>query len=104
MSCRFLRIGQSLVLCRSGVQDIGFSWRRLLEMFLYSALVGSTVDTSSRQYRCFFAFQRNAWIDSGYYVASVYGVFVFRAMLGSTVETNLRTSTELFCITTQCLV
>ena len=33
---------------------LDLSWRRLPEMFLYSALVGSTVDTSSRQSAALF--------------------------------------------------
>ena len=142
-------IWHPLARCRSGVQDFGFSWRRLL-LFLYTALVGSTVDTSLRQSMvlfcfsamlgstvdtnlrqswflvseclewiqvcvslwCSFAFQRNAWIDSGYKFASVYGALriprnawfdsgykfalvygalsFFSAMLGLTVDTYCR--------------
>ena len=78
-----------------GYRIMGFSGRRLLAMFPYSALVGSTLDTCLRQSRCSFALQRNALFDSGYKFASVYGAFVFRAMLGSTVDTNLCQSTEL---------
>ena len=83
---------------------------------VYSALVGSTVDTSLRQSMVLFAFQRNAWFDSGHIFASVYGALsysalclvwqwikfasvygtlpYFSAMLGLTVDTYCRRSSS----------
>ena len=43
-----------------------YSGRRLPEMFLYSALLGLTVDTDLRQSSVLLRIQRNAWIDSGF--------------------------------------